>query len=466
MKLHQVFLDQAKEDQDTLKQIYGHLYLYFDCIKNHDFTEATRHVLDAEMVARASDNLSWLGWVTHRKGALHVYVRNFEEALQQYELSAELCGQGQDSLCLAINLEQISSMYGQLRNFEKAQEYFELATPLLEKFGGPGPLAVALANYGALLTYQKRGAEALPYFERALKIYGDLNLSYKEVQCLNNIGQVHAQLKQYEKAREVYEKCIEINLKNDWPERVIYNYFGLSEVYRKKHDFQEALLYLKKYHSVKDSIMGMDTQRKISKLEAKYDKQDKELALQKSRAELIIAERSIERGVWAFFFLMLAGALGAYLWKIQTKQAKRKMEENEENLKRLTRILLKKNALLSKMERKIVEESSQANKSMDQKDFEDNIFNKHILTDEDWSAFKIYFEKTYPGYLSRLRAEYPDMTEAEERLSLFIKLNLTRKEAAAILGINVDSVKKTRYRVRKRLGLDEKESLDDFIRNF
>ena len=80
--------------------------------------------------------------------------------------------------------------------------------------------------------------------------------------------------------------------------------------------------------------------------------------------------------------------------------------------------------------------------------------------------FKIYFEKVYPDYLLRLRNAYPSLTEAEERLFLFIKLKLTNKEASAILGISADSVKKTRTRLRKRLVLTDKADLDEFVRVF
>ena len=99
-------------------------------------------------------------------------------------------------------------------------------------------------------------------------------------------------------------------------------------------------------------------------------------------------------------------------------------------------------------------------------DFEMNLYNQRILTAENWAAFKIYFEKAFPGYLFRLRNAFPSLTEAEERLFLFIKLNLTNKEAAAILGISADSVKKTRTRLRKRLALDEKTEIDEFVRLF
>ena len=99
-------------------------------------------------------------------------------------------------------------------------------------------------------------------------------------------------------------------------------------------------------------------------------------------------------------------------------------------------------------------------------DFENQLYNQRILTNEDWTAFKMSFEKAYPGYLIRLRNKFAYLTEAEERLFIFIKLNLKSKEIAAILGISADSVKKTRSRLRKRLELPEETDLDEFVLAF
>ncbi|GJM32512.1 MAG: hypothetical protein DHS20C18_15130 [Saprospiraceae bacterium] len=466
MKIHKDFLDKASLGQDTIKQIFGNIYLYFDCLEKHDFTEASRYILEAEKVANQSGNQQWLGWVIHRKGALHVFLRNFEEAILQYKRSESLCKEARDSLCVAFNLEQLSSMYGQLKDFEKAQECFDLALPLLEKFGDDGSLAVALANYGNLLQYQKRYQEALPYHERAVELNEKLNRPYKKIQSLHNIGELNLSLGRYNKALEIYQECIRINDENNWPERKIYNYHGLYQAYEKMGDLQKALDYNRKYYKLKDSIIGAQTQLKVADLEAKYDSQEKELDLQKSRAELMVAERSLERAGGFFIFLLLLAAFGIYLWRKQMLQAKREKAENEENLKRLTRILLEKNTVLLEMEEMVSVQATQHKTTPNPEIFEENLYNQRILTEEDWAAFKVYFEKTYPGYLSRLRSTYPALSEAEERLFLFIKLNLTRKEAAAILGISADSVKKTRYRVRKRLELDEEASLDDYIRSF
>ncbi len=96
----------------------------------------------------------------------------------------------------------------------------------------------------------------------------------------------------------------------------------------------------------------------------------------------------------------------------------------------------------------------------------ESLYDQRILTEADWVAFKGYFDKAYPGYLLRLRTTYPTLSDAEERLFLFLKLNLTRKEVAAILGISPESVKKTRNRLRHRMGLGEEVELEVYIRAF
>ena len=110
--------------------------------------------------------------------------------------------------------------------------------------------------------------------------------------------------------------------------------------------------------------------------------------------------------------------------------------------------------------------TNKKSKTIEKKPILNTLYNKQILTDADWASFKIQFDKAYPGFLLRLRKANHNLSEAEERLFLFIKLKLKSKEAAAMLGITVDSIKKTRNRLKKRLGLNENELLDEFIEKF
>ncbi len=44
-----------------------------------------------------------------------------------------------------------------------------------------------------------------------------------------------------------------------------------------------------------------------------------------------------------------------------------------------------------------------------------------------------------------------------------MKMNLTSKEIANILNISNDGIKKARYRLRKKLDLETKDSLEEFV---
>ncbi|HEU0110593.1 MAG TPA: hypothetical protein VFQ73_06925, partial [Flavisolibacter sp.] len=86
-----------------------------------------------------------------------------------------------------------------------------------------------------------------------------------------------------------------------------------------------------------------------------------------------------------------------------------------------------------------------------------------ILTEDDWEKFKTLFEKIYPGYFTRLKMKVPDITVAEQRMAALVYLQLTSKQMASILGISLDSVHKSRQRLRHRIGLSTEIKIEDYL---
>lgn len=62
----------------------------------------------------------------------------------------------------------------------------------------------------------------------------------------------------------------------------------------------------------------------------------------------------------------------------------------------------------------------------------------------------VVFEQVFPHFFLELNKKYPDLTAAEVRLAALDKLNLADKVRGTMLGISADSVKKTRYWLRKK----------------
>ena len=86
-----------------------------------------------------------------------------------------------------------------------------------------------------------------------------------------------------------------------------------------------------------------------------------------------------------------------------------------------------------------------------------------ILTDKDWEEFRNRFEKVHGGFLQRLRLKLPDLSPAEIRFMALAKLQLNNKEMGSILGISPDSIRTIRYRLRKKLQLEEEGSMEELI---
>lgn len=464
--VHQEFLEEAIRGGDPLQQLYAYLYLVYDCFQDQDYPKAAEFLYEAERIADQAVAPGWQGWVRHRKAIIALRLNKTEEANELYKEAARLCGQAGDSLCLAESLEQVSLTYGKLDDFKNAERYHLLAVPLIEKYGGAVQLGATLNNYGNILSWRDKEAEAIPFHERSIAIYQELGKVKEQTKAMNNLAHALRVVGQYDRAQEILQNCIEINKKNNFLESLRTNYANMSVLYDSLRDYRMTNQYLNKYYTLNDSLIGVKTQQKIAELELKYETQQKELALEKSKLALQTAQRKLEQRTTMVLFILLLAGLALWRWRIQTRQAKIELENNRQNLKELTRILLDKNKQLAELKDKNGRIHSGNNLNTSPEDFQENVFAQNILTEADWTSFKIYFEKVHPGYLQQLRNNYPALTDAEERLFLFIKLQLKTKETANILGISTDSVKKTRSRLRKKLALTQEIRLEKFIHQF
>ncbi len=80
-----------------------------------------------------------------------------------------------------------------------------------------------------------------------------------------------------------------------------------------------------------------------------------------------------------------------------------------------------------------------------------------ILTEDNWRDFKRMFSQIHTQFFAHLEKHFPGLTNAEIRLLALSKIGLSINEKASALGISPDSVRKTKLRLFKKLGLTEEE---------
>lgn len=130
--------------------------------------------------------------------------------------------------------------------------------------------------------------------------------------------------------------------------------------------------------------------------------------------------------------------------------------------------LVQKNETLSS----IRSELEKLNQGIDGKDAKSRIrsllrmMNQDERLDKDWEQFTHHFDQVHSDFLKRLQEQHPQLTPKDHRLCAYLRMNLSSKEIAPMLNISVRGVEIGRYRLRKKLSLNQEQNLNDFMMRF
>ena len=86
--------------------------------------------------------------------------------------------------------------------------------------------------------------------------------------------------------------------------------------------------------------------------------------------------------------------------------------------------------------------------------------------DNEWEQFAHHFDEVHSNFLKRISEKYPQLKPNDHRLCAYLRMNLSTKEIAHLLNLSVRGVEASRYRLRKKIGLDTNDNLTEFMMRF
>ncbi|MEO8533751.1 MAG: hypothetical protein ABI441_08370 [Flavobacterium sp.] len=81
-----------------------------------------------------------------------------------------------------------------------------------------------------------------------------------------------------------------------------------------------------------------------------------------------------------------------------------------------------------------------------------------------WDDFKIYFEQSNPDFLLSLARKHPSLSSKDLKYCCYIKMNMSNNDITNLLGINQDSVRTHKYRLKKKLTLEKEQDIVSYLR--
>ncbi|MEM9808681.1 MAG: hypothetical protein AAF959_25780 [Cyanobacteria bacterium P01_D01_bin.56] len=145
--------------------------------------------------------------------------------------------------------------------------------------------------------------------------------------------------------------------------------------------------------------------------------------------------------------------------ELEIQKTKEILEMRNKELSISTLKLIEKDEFFSVLKEKL----SKRDRDINIQEVKRLVRNKLPANGPNWEEFEARFVAVNQGFYDRLKERHPKLTQGDLKLCALIKLNFSSKDLARLLGISVESVHTTRYRLRKKLGLTRDVNLVEFI---
>jgi tetratricopeptide (TPR) repeat protein/DNA-binding CsgD family transcriptional regulator len=433
--------------------------LYYN--KVGDAPKAISFLLKALGYFEKIKNSGSTAMVLNNIGVIYLTQDQPDEAMDNFKKAYAAWGKLNYKSGLVRALNNIASVYEQKKNDSLALINYTHALKLCDEIPDNRFSSLILNSIGMIHLRKKEYQTSMNFQERALQLAIDTEDEALQAQCYGAMSEIYAALGQPEKALTFAEKGLEHAQKVTSKKDLRDSYHRVSKAHEKLSNYQKAYAFQSLYVSLNDSIKNSDNISAIEKLKSKYElgKKESEIILLKQRHQVEASRRDI--AIITLVALLIIGFLIYNRYRLITQ---RRLALKRQLLNLYTQGLFEKSETINRINTELEQfKSTGASEDDVQIAKIDKILQSNILTNEDWDNFKKAFEDIYPAFFSKLRYKYPAITAAELRLSALIKLNLSIKEMASMLGISPESVKKSRYRLKRKLGLTENEVLEDFI---
>lgn len=221
---------------------------------------------------------------------------------------------------------------------------------------------------------------------------------------------------------------------------------------------------------------------KMAYMHAKFESEKKEQEIKLQEAEIeILKEKDTNKTRLIWFSIVGGLALGIFLilrvrmYRLQKNalQNKNKLVESEKKYLNV-QLRTKEKALtdfaqhLSQKNEAIEELKEKVQIGLEKELHKDEIlglFSPDKIQQGDWNDLQSRFSKVHASFFEKLKKKYPQLSVADEKLCVLIKLGMSSKEIANILLISPKSVDQKKYRLKKKMDDESNLGLTDLLKN-
>lgn len=494
------------------------------CFHLGHYAQALEYYLDAAKLFEQSHSKKDLAEDYNSLGILYYYNQDTTQARLYYNKALQLFQSLRDNSGLAVTYGKIGHLFEKKQQYDSAFHYQRQALMEYSLAANNKGMAKIYENLGSIYEDLQRYDSAMYYFNQALQLYHIAGEHIDNIEVINNIWDIYRKTGDYRKALQYTFMAIASAKKiNEWYQ-LNSGYRDVAKTYNLLGKNDSAFYYLEISRRYLLEIYSRENSKQMAFLQAQYDEEKKNNEieqLQNSKRINVVITTSVIIIIVLLIILGLAifnrqklkirsqeamnlqnrdmlqtrnklmetelkasqleeeklktelenqqlekDKVDAELkaTRLEEEQLKQQIEQKSKELSTQVLHVIQKNQLLEEL-RKHLEEMVKDDKRDQKRQLKQLILliNQNFNNDNYWEDFKNTFEQVHRSFFENLKNICPDLTATELRLISLLKMNMNSSDMATMLSISQDSLRVARYRLRKKLKLDQGENLVTFL---
>lgn len=396
-------------------------------------------------------------------------IKILKEILARKHLELEL---------LQVTCANIGSCYLNMGNADSSILYLTKAIEITNK---------NTRNYSASNTYSLLGQAYGLRNKHDIAIYflflgKESAMKYEEEDVLTKIyinsAKLYLKTGQIAKALENVNEGIEKATKNGILSSVTEGTKLKSDIYYKMGDLGQAYRYLVKHeefanelnakmNATQSNFMLLQNDFNLKQQELEFAFKESELKIQKQRLMLSLLLIVFVFGFSVVMLLFKKKSLDLKNKKITEESLRNDLELKNKELASNVMFQMNKKELLDEI---ILDLQTLKKDLAERNQIKINPLISRLqktVNKDIWSDFEYSFKQIHQSFYDHLLKDFPDLSLSEKKICAFVKLNLTTKEISSITNLDPNSIRVSRVRLRKKLGLtNETQSLNSFLAKY
>jgi two-component system, NarL family, sensor kinase len=204
------------------------------------------------------------------------------------------------------NIGHIKQLTGQL---DSALWFFHQSISIKKEIDWKRGIGITLNNIGGLYDIQQNIDSALFYYQKSIKIKEEIGDSVNLAQTINNFGDILMRQGNYPKALQYGKRALRLSETAGIPDNIKDAAKLLADIHSILGNYQKAYEYQIQYDLMKDSLFQIETSRQLSEMEAKYESEKKEQAIEMLKKQNEVKQLQLTKEQTLRYSIIVGGLL-------------------------------------------------------------------------------------------------------------------------------------------------------------